>query len=88
VTFAASDYMNSWFGVNGQQAAASQYRRFDAHAGLVSAGFGVTLIWFIDKHWFVTADGALKRMLGSAADSPITQSKTDGVTDVSINYQF
>jgi outer membrane scaffolding protein for murein synthesis (MipA/OmpV family) len=88
VSFADSDYMSSWFGVNGQQAAASQYRRFDAHAGLVSAGFGVTLIWFIDKHWFVTADGALKRMLGSAADSPITQSKTDGVTDVSINYQF
>lgn len=88
MSFADSDYMNSWFGVNGQQAAASQYRRFDAHAGLTSAGFGITMIWFVSKHWFVTADGALKRMLGSAAESPITQSKTTGVTDVSINYQF
>ncbi|WP_235443087.1 MipA/OmpV family protein [Caballeronia mineralivorans] len=88
VTFADSTYMNSWFGVNAAQAAASGYRQYDASAGLKSAGFGITMIWFVDKHWFVTADGALKRLLGSAARSPITQTKTDGVCDVSINYQF
>ena len=88
ISAADSNYMQSWFGVNSMQAADSQYRRYDAHAGLVSAGFGVTMIWFVTKHWFVTADGALKRMLGSAAESPITQSKTNGVTDVSINYSF
>lgn len=88
VSIADSNYMQGWFGVNGAQAAASQYRRYDAHAGLASAGFGVTFIWFITKNWFVTADGALKRMLGSAAESPLTQSKTNGVTDVSINYSF
>jgi len=88
VTFADSTYMNSWFGVNAAQAAASGYRQYDASAGLKSAGFGITMIWFVDKHWFVTADGALKRLLGSAAHSPITQTKTDGVCDVSINYQF
>ncbi|RKP49605.1 MipA/OmpV family protein [Pararobbsia silviterrae] len=85
---ADSNYMQSWFGVNAAQAAASQYPRYDAHAGFESAGFGVTFIWFVTKHWFVTADGALKRMLGSAADSPITKSKTNGVTDLSINYSF
>jgi len=88
VTFADSTYMNSWFGVNAMQAAASGYRQYDASAGIKSAGFGVTMIWFVDKHWFVTADGALKRLLGSAAHSPITQTKTGGVCDVSINYQF
>jgi outer membrane scaffolding protein for murein synthesis (MipA/OmpV family) len=88
VSIADSNYMNSWFGVNATQAANSRYPQYSPHAGLVSAGFGVTFIWFITKHWFVTADGALKRMLGSAADSPITESKTNGVTDVSINYSF
>ena len=88
VTFADSTYMNSWFGVNAAQAAASKYPQYDASAGLKSAGFGITMILFVDKHWFVTADGALKRLLGSAAHSPITQTKTDGVCDVSINYQF
>ncbi|WP_420800075.1 MipA/OmpV family protein [Paraburkholderia tagetis] len=88
VTFADSNYMQSWFGVNGQQAAASGYRRYDAGAGLKSAGFGITMVYFVDKHWFVSADGALRRLLGSAARSPIIQTKTDGVCDISINYQF
>jgi outer membrane scaffolding protein for murein synthesis (MipA/OmpV family) len=88
VTFADSTYMNSWFGVNQAQAAASGYRQYDASAGLKSAGFGITMIWFVNKHWFVTADGALKRLLGSAAHSPIIQTKTNGVCDVSLNYQF
>ena len=88
VSFADSTYMNSWFGVNAAQSAASGYRQYDASAGLKSAGFGITMIWFVDKHWFVTADGAIKRLLGSAANSPIVQSKTNGVCDVSINYQF
>lgn len=88
VTFADSNYMNGWFGVNETQAAASGYRQYGASAGLKSAGFGVTFIWFVDKHWFITADGAFKRLLGSAAHSPITQTKTNGVCDISLNYQF
>ncbi len=88
VSFADSTYMNSWFGVNNQQALASGYPRYNASAGLKSAGFGITMIYFVNKHWFVSADGALKRLLGSAAQSPITQTKTGGVCDISINYQF
>jgi len=88
VTFADSTYMNSWFGVNAQQSAASGLRQYNASAGLKSAGFGITMIWFVNKHWFITADGALKRLLGSAANSPIIQTKTGGVTDISLNYQF
>lgn len=88
VTFADSNYMQSWFGVTPQQAAASGYRQYGASAGLKSAGFGITMVYFVNKHWFVSADGALRRLLGSAANSPIIQTKTDGVCDVSINYQF
>lgn len=88
VTFADSNYMQSWFGVTPEQAAASQYRQYDASAGLKSAGFGITMVYFVNKHWFVSADGALKRLLGSAAHSPIVQTRTEGVCDLSINYQF
>jgi len=88
VSFADSTYMNSWFGVNAQQSAASGYRRYHASAGLKSAGFGITMVYFVNRHWFVSADGALKRLLGSAAHSPITQTKLGAVCDVSINYQF
>lgn len=88
VTFADAKHMNSWFGVKVNQATRSGYRRYNASAGLKSAGFGVTMVRFVDKHWFVSADGAFRRMLGSAANSPLTRTKIDGVCDVSINYQF
>ncbi|MCG1018362.1 MipA/OmpV family protein [Mycetohabitans sp. B4] len=87
-TFADSKYMNSWFGVTADQAVRSGYRRYDASAGLKSAGFGITMVYFVNKHWFVSADGAFKRMLGSTVDSPLTRSRLNGVCDVSINYQF
>jgi outer membrane scaffolding protein for murein synthesis (MipA/OmpV family) len=80
--------MQSWFGVTPQQAVDSGYRPYSAGAGLKSAGFGITMVYFVNKHWFVSADGALRRLLGSAAQSPIVQSKTNGVCDISINYQF
>lgn len=88
VTLADSNYMQSWFGVTPLQAANSGYRQYSPSAGLKSAGFGITMVYFVNKHWFVSADGALKRLLGSAANSPIIQTKTDGVCDISINYQF
>ncbi|KVK90082.1 MULTISPECIES: MipA/OmpV family protein [Burkholderia] len=88
VTFADSRYMNSWFGVNDAQAARSGYSRYAPSAGVKSVGGGVTLVWFVTKHWFVTADGAVEQLVGSAARSPLAQRSTDSAVDVSINYQF
>jgi outer membrane scaffolding protein for murein synthesis (MipA/OmpV family) len=88
VTFADSTYMNSWFGVNQNQAAHSQYPQYHASAGFKSVGFGVSIVWLFDKHWFATADGAFEQLVGSAGDSPVTQRKANGVLDVSLNYRF
>ncbi|EDZ99392.1 MltA-interacting MipA family protein [Burkholderia sp. H160] len=88
VVLADSDYMNSWFGVNQEQAAHSQYPKYHASAGFKSVGFGVSMIWLFSKHWFATADGAFEQLVGSAGDSPITRSRATGVADVSINYRF
>ena len=88
VTFADSKYMNSWFGVSDVQAADSSYSPYHASAGLKSAGFGVSAIWFFQKHWFAACDFALEQLVGSAARSPITQRSSNGVLDLSINYEF
>ncbi|HEX7931966.1 MAG TPA: MipA/OmpV family protein [Paraburkholderia sp.] len=88
VTLADSTYMNSWFGVNQNQAAHSQYRQYHASAGFKSVGFGISAIYLIDKHWFATADGAFEQLVGSAGSSPVTRSRANGVADVSINYRF
>jgi outer membrane scaffolding protein for murein synthesis (MipA/OmpV family) len=88
VTFADSKYMNTWFGVNDMQAADSQYPAYHASAGLKSAGFGVSAIWFFQKHWFAACDFALEQLVGSAARSPVTQRSSNGVLDLSVNYEF
>jgi outer membrane scaffolding protein for murein synthesis (MipA/OmpV family) len=88
LTFADSKYMNSWFGVSEAQAADSQYSYYHASAGLKSAGFGVSAIWFFQKHWFAACDFALEQLVGSAARSPITQRSSNGVLDLSVNYEF
>jgi len=88
MTIADSRYMNSWFGVNAQQAARSGYREYDASAGIRSVGFGVSANLTLKKHWIVSADGAFQQLVGAAAHSPITQSRASGVFDVSVIYEF
>jgi outer membrane scaffolding protein for murein synthesis (MipA/OmpV family) len=88
MTIADSRYMNSWFGVNATQSARSGYRQYDASPGIRSVGFGVSASWTIDKHWIVSADGAFQQLVGSAAHSPITQTRASGVFDLAVNYQF
>ena len=88
VTLADSKYMNSWFGVNQEQAAHSQYSPYHASAGFKSVGFGISAVWLFNRHWFATADGAFEQLVGSAGNSPITHSRATGVADVSINYRF
>lgn len=88
MTIADSRYMNSWFGVNAAQSARSGYRQYHASAGIRSVGFGVSASYTIDKHWIVSADGAFQQLVGSAAHSPITQTRASGVFDLAVNYQF
>jgi outer membrane scaffolding protein for murein synthesis (MipA/OmpV family) len=88
MTIADSRYMNSWFGVNAQQAAQSGYRQYDASAGIRSVGFGVSASLTLKKHWIINADGAFQQLVGAAAHSPITQTRASGVVDLSVIYQF
>jgi len=88
VTIADSRYMNSWFGVNAGQSARSGYRQYSASAGIRSVGFGVSTSLTLRKHWIISADGAFQQLVGSAAHSPLTQTRASGVFDVSENYQF
>lgn len=88
VTLADASYMQNVFGVGMAQAARSGYPRFHANAGLKSTGFGFEATWFFTKHWLMNGDAAVSRLLGSAADSPITQEKTEGALTLSVAYQF
>jgi outer membrane scaffolding protein for murein synthesis (MipA/OmpV family) len=88
VTLADNRYMNGYFGVSKTQAAATHYKRFEAYGGFKSAGLGLSAVYFITPHTLVDVSGAFDRLLGSAAESPITQDKYEGVVSVSALYKF
>jgi outer membrane scaffolding protein for murein synthesis (MipA/OmpV family) len=88
VTLADSRYMNAYFGISQAQAAHTRYRPYRASAGFKSAGLGVSADYFVTPHIIISANGAFDRLLGSAANSPITRDKYEAVGSLALLYKF
>jgi outer membrane scaffolding protein for murein synthesis (MipA/OmpV family) len=88
MTYANHRYMQKEFGVTTAQSIASGYPGYDAHAGSEAVGFGFSATGFISTHWLINVDMAVNHLLGSAADSPITQKTTQHVLALSVAYTW
>jgi outer membrane scaffolding protein for murein synthesis (MipA/OmpV family) len=88
ITAADSGFMRTTFGVNSVQSLRSGYPVFTPHAGLKAVGFGFSATWFITPHWLINGDTAVSHLLGGAADSPITERRTQGTFSLSLAYLF
>jgi len=88
LSFADRAHLQTLFGVNPNQALASGYENYSAHGGLESAGFGISAARTIDKHWQIIGNLAANRLLGSAADSPITQTRVQAVGVLAFAYRW
>lgn len=88
VTFGDARYMNTYFGVSRTQAASTRYPFYKAHGGFKSAGIGVSTDYFVTPHIILNVDAAYDRLLGSAAESPITQTKNEEAMSLSAIYKF
>jgi outer membrane scaffolding protein for murein synthesis (MipA/OmpV family) len=87
-TYADHHYMQREFGVTTTQSMASGYPVYDAHSGSDAAGFGFSSTLFITSHVLVNFDTAINHLLGSAAESPITQRRTQHVFAASVAYAW
>jgi outer membrane scaffolding protein for murein synthesis (MipA/OmpV family) len=88
LTVADSRYMNAYFGISQTQAENTRYRQYKAFAGLKSAGIGLSGDYFVTPHTIIDMSGAFDRLLGSAAESPITQTRYEAVVSLSVLYKF
>ena len=88
VTFSNGQYMRKVFGVSAAQASASAFPVYDAHGGATAAGLGFSASLFMTPHWLINTDMAWNRLLGSASESPITQSTVQGVVEFSTEYRW
>jgi outer membrane protein len=90
-TWADDDYMNSYFGIDAADAAASGLDQFNADEGFKDVSFGGAVNYRFLERWSVAVLGTYARLLNDAKDSPIV----DDVGDANqffggalINYQF
>lgn len=75
VTWASDAYMSNYFAINHTNASRSGLDQFNADAGFKDASLNVAAIWRFAQNWDLTALAQYERLLGDAADSPITDDK-------------
>ena len=71
-TWADQDYTNSYFGISARQAAGSGLRPFRASAGIRDVGFSLSSRLPLWRGLALVAVLNYERLLGDAADSPLT----------------
>jgi MipA family protein len=86
--WADKDYAKTWYGVTAAQATRSGKRAFVADSGFTSATVSVTGTYALSDAWFVAGSVGLTTLLGSAADSPITQDKSYETAAIMVGVSF
>ena len=76
-TYADDDYMETYFGIDGADAAASGLDTFDADAGFKDVGLSLAAHYGGREGWGLTGIAAYKRLLEDAEDSPAVDDEGD-----------
>ena len=88
ITWADHRYLQKEFGVTQTQSLASGDPIFNVHGGTNSVGLGFSATYFITQHWLLNSDAAYSRLRGSAAESPITETRAQRALALSLNYHW
>lgn len=72
-------YVNTYFGVDADQSAASGLSEYDADGGLYSYGVSANALWRPSEtaRWTIGAFASLDRLAGDAGDSPLVRTRGD-----------
>ncbi len=87
-TYASSSYMESFFGVTAAQSAMSHLAVFDAGAGIKDVFFELGTDIKLTEQLGLKLTGRYKRLIGDAADSPITETADQFQGVVAVTYKF
>lgn len=75
VNFGNDEFANTYFGVSTDST--SSFAAYDATGGALGAGVQVSGTYFIDDKWSLEGALSYEKLLGDAADSPITQNGSE-----------
>lgn len=90
-TWASDDWMETYFGVSGPNAARSGLPKYSAGSGLKNAGVGLTGHYKFTRTWGMIGNVSYTRMLNDAEDSPLVKKVGDEnqyTAVVALTYNF
>jgi outer membrane scaffolding protein for murein synthesis (MipA/OmpV family) len=82
------NYNQTYFGVTLAEASLSRFSYYEAGGGLQDAHAGVRWNWAWSPSWMLTSNVQAKRLLGSAAKSPLAERSTNLTVSTAIAYRF
>ena len=88
VTFADRKHLQTVYGVSARQALRSGYAPFNAHGGFEAAGFGFSATRFFTTHLLANTNLAVSELIGSAAQSPLVERRTQLSLSMSVAYRW
>ncbi len=90
-TFADSNYMSTYFGIDRNDSNRSGLDTFDADAGFKDVALSLSLDYGFAKNWMLNTSFGYTRLIGDAEDSPVTDdegSANQFFGGVLISYTF
>lgn len=90
-TFADSDYVDTYFGIDATDALRSGLSSYDGDGGLKDIGIALDVGYQLTEHWGVMGFAGYTQLVGDAADSPVVDdegSAGQGVVGLGVMYQF
>jgi outer membrane scaffolding protein for murein synthesis (MipA/OmpV family) len=88
ITWANHRYTEKEYGITQAQADGSDRPIFDVHGGTNAVGLGFSATTFLTKHWLLNVDGAISHLRGSAAESPIVETRVQRALALSLAYHW
>lgn len=91
VTLGDAKYSRAYFGVAPAAAVASGLPAYDPGGGVQSVGVTAGYHRMLDKNWGIAVYGRYDRLIGDAADSPVTRelgSRSQPSVGVAVSYTF
>jgi outer membrane protein len=88
LTWADTNYTETYFGITNVQAARSMFHQFEAGSGIEGINGGFNIGYSFNSHWYMGADASITQYMDDAAASPITIADTSGTVVMIVGYHF
>ncbi|HDR2716522.1 TPA: MipA/OmpV family protein [Enterobacter roggenkampii] len=87
-SWGSDKYMQTYYGVNAAQSAASGFAQHDAGAGIYAWSMNLDWTRKLTSRWSVLASAGVTQLTGDAGDSPIVHRKTSPTGSLKVTYSF